>query len=108
MEKHLKVHEQPVKHSCTKCKYTSPRLDNLKRHEKTHSKGKKKTLIMNTGVNFKCGECNRKFKTKQEIIDHIDQTDCDDLNCPFCEKTFTIKSNMITHIKKYCKYKQSK
>ena len=107
-EKHMKKHEQPVTYSCTKCDYTSPRLDNFKRHEKTHANQKKKTTIINSGVSFRCRECNRKFTKKRDIIDHIQQPECDELTCPFCDKKFTLKSNMTSHMKRYCKYKQHK
>jgi len=106
LRQHIKkTHENPQKlHQCPYCDEKFARMSDLTKHKiEKHPKP------------YKCEICGAEFKRKQYLTLHMDRHEEKENRklfiCPIdgCNKTFTRKSNLITHIKtiheetqKYC------
>jgi ribosomal protein L37AE/L43A len=56
---------------------------------------------------FKCDDCNKVFKAKQNLNNHIANNTCKKaFKCQHCNKGFTTKANMHTHIRTTCEVKK--
>ena len=79
-------------HSCSKCNYTTTRLFNLERH--THTRHKSETL-QTTESSLKNQPTS--LKTQPETLKN--QPNTLNLSCEQCNRTFTRKDNLTTHMK---------
>lgn len=61
-------------------------------------------------ADYKCDKCNKEFQRKANLIYHIDNVNCEDLDrkydCSYCDKQFTSNAILQRHIKNNCKIKK--
>jgi hypothetical protein len=58
-------------------------------------------------MSFKCTNCDKEFKAKQNLNYHIENNTCKKaFSCQYCNKGFTTKANMGTHIRTTCEVKK--
>jgi hypothetical protein len=59
-------------------------------------------------MSFVCEECEREFKTKQNLQKHYERQACKILSffCRYCNKGFTTDSSMYRHIRLHCDVKK--
>jgi hypothetical protein len=60
-------------------------------------------------TNYKCDGCNRGFKGKANLQQHIDKGICanKNYNCAYCDNKFTSKNSMYRHTREFCKVKKA-
>lgn len=105
---HMKwYHDKELRmNECTKCDYKTMRRDNYLRHLRSvHNlyNFDFDTLNENCASNliYKCKKCSAKFRSKQEIENHMFLKNCKELKCDRCKKTFTMEQNLKRHMKKF-------
>ena len=87
-------------HACDLCEYKTKRRDNLLRHERLKHNLFNKNFdsidrtFENNNRKYKCPECLKIMKTKEEVEDHLLSKHCTDLVCPKCRKTFKLKQHL--------------
>ena len=92
-------------HACDLCEYKTKRRDNLLRHERLKHNLFNKNFdsidrtFENNNRKYKCPECLKIMKTKEEVEDHLLSKHCTDLVCPKCRKTFKLKQHLKRHFK---------
>ena len=109
MKYHMYSQHSPVEfHQCKECNYKTLRKNNLSRHLKQQHN----THNMNFDVirehfiksnSYECPKCKRIFDSYQTTVDHMKLQDCEDDDrfvCKVCNKEFTMKQNLKTHVKK--------
>ena len=104
-ELHEKYH-YTSKFECESCDFICNRKDSLDRHEKlVHNIHRLDIPTLNEAVNssmkYTCNKCKEQFEGEDKIKDHIKLKNCKKLRCNFCQKDFTLLSNMQRHIKKF-------
>ena len=127
MEKHIKEHEEEVDDgdfTCDMCSYQNNSRDQLAKH--IRDAHEKNNSNQNTDAVLKCKQCGNQSKDKNELIKHLrdahktykpcikfKSNNCKALECRFrhirlqeneeicykCGKTFTSKTEIISHIK---------
>jgi hypothetical protein len=64
--------------------------------------------VKHESTSFICTKCNKEFKAQQNLDYHIFKKACKQplCYCKYCNRGFTIKTNMYAHIRTTCKQKQ--
>ena len=111
LHRHINDSQAPIeKRKCSKCKKVVSSISNLKHHmmtqhieERIHFE-KNNFMVLHTEVNddivgiFLCTFCKSHFTNQSELDNHVLR--CKKRNqCIFCEKTYTRRQHLMTHMK---------
>ena len=115
LSNHKKIHE-PAKHVCEKCGRKFFRKEYLLEHIKTHRDKEqcsscKAVVFLDKHVckkdrkpQFPCDVCGKLFRRRRYLQEHIRclHMRAESYNCTKCDKTFSFRSGLYNHYKKYC------
>lgn len=97
LQTHMKLHEQntsttsgiELNFSCNMCTETFDSKTDYARHMEVHDSHR----------NFQCDICQVTFEKKFKLLFHLQTHKIEDLPCKKCGETFTIRENLIQHVK---------
>ncbi|XP_055845187.1 zinc finger protein 600-like [Episyrphus balteatus] len=96
LQTHMKLHEQnttasstELNFSCNMCTESFDTKSNYAKHMEVHDSHR----------NFQCDICQVTFEKKFKLLFHLQTHKIEDLPCKKCGETFTIRENLIQHVK---------
>merc|ERR1719186_351192 len=87
-----------LKHVCQECGIGFNMSSQLEVHKKFHSKDRP----------YKCTECDKEYKTRFNLNEHMRDRHSGEHTCPECGKVFASKRNMQQHVKNVCTVEEGK
>ncbi|KAL3273275.1 hypothetical protein HHI36_014729 [Cryptolaemus montrouzieri] len=99
LQRHLRTHtnERPYQCPYEVCKKMFTDQSNLSEHINTHKSMR----------DIKCRQCDKHFKTKNQLRSHMLTHNFNTYTCDICKKSYRYKTNLILHMKKHTGYKCS-
>ncbi|XP_058056172.1 zinc finger protein 677 isoform X1 [Anopheles bellator] len=94
LRNHKDSHSEKKKHVCKTCGNAYRYRAALRRHIKTHTDEPK----------IKCTKCEMRFYYKGRMLSHLRSHFAPEFSCAICDKRYTKKSSLDTHIKIKHKY----
>lgn len=97
LQTHMKLHEQnsstnhpaELNFSCNMCTESFDTKSDYTKHMEVHDSHR----------NFQCDICQVTFEKKFKLLFHLQTHKIEDLPCKKCGETFTIRENLIQHVK---------
>lgn len=94
LARHLTQHAGSRPYPCRVCPKSYLLSHHLTRHMRSHKE-------LDIAPNYKCGECNELFETRDDLIYHSAVHATENLTCPLCKDEFDDIDDVTEHIKSH-------